>query len=81
MLIFKMKVVCSYLAFSRIFIESEFNYERDTEMLLWIEYRCIVSLCPQTNQVERKVMFIRSQVLCCTLTHYANNPAVLAVMI
>lgn len=49
-------------------------------MFLWVENRCIVGLCPQTNQVERKLMFIRSQVLRCTLTHYANNPAVLAVM-
>lgn len=66
---------------SHIFIGSELNYERDTEMFLWVESRCIVGPCPQSNQVERQLMFIRSQVLCCTLAHYANNPAVLAVML
>lgn len=66
---------------SHIFIGSGLIYEGDTEMFLWVENRCIVGPCPQSNQVERKLMFIRSQVLCRVLAHYANNSAILAVML
>lgn len=36
---------------SHIFIGSELNYERDTEVFLWVESWCIVGPCPQSNQV------------------------------
>jgi len=62
-------------------IGSELIYGEDAEMFLWVENKCIVGPCPQSNQLERKLMFIRSQVLCCTLAHYANNSAILAVML